>query len=133
MGSKILVLVCAVLLNLFSCPNFPAGFFSDGPDREPSTTLFFNGVGYGNLVLSFNFSSLLYISYDHSRTSSVIADFTPTLAAYIAADYQENEIIRGEVSSPVIWKQNLAGLSETSNWVLLYDPTTGVFNIEPEV
>lgn len=71
------------------------GFFAGQTTRPPSTVLVFKEVGH---------------------TLSVQAEFTPRLSAYVTSNYQETEVIRGEISSPVIWEENLAQLGQTTHW-----------------
>ncbi|KIJ04450.1 hypothetical protein PAXINDRAFT_22260 [Paxillus involutus ATCC 200175] len=58
--------------------------------------------------------------------------FNLTLRAYITENYREGEIIRGQVSSPVIWEYNLVRLRESTTWALTYDPATGQYRLTQE-
>lgn len=82
--------------------------FDTGKTYPPPSLLYFPGIGAGY---------------------NVTAEFTPTLRAYIVEDYQENEILRGAIQSAVIWKQDLAAISETTSWTLAYNPNTGTYSI----
>jgi hypothetical protein len=68
----------------------------------------------------------------HSSRSSVTVEFIPVLKAYITSDYREGDILRGQVSSPVIFKENLGDLERTTNWILKYDASTGQYQIQRE-
>jgi hypothetical protein len=39
--------------------------------------------------------------------TSVPAEFTPMLAAYVASGYQETQIIRAQIQSDLKWEKNL--------------------------
>ncbi|KAG2073450.1 hypothetical protein BDR04DRAFT_1094974 [Suillus decipiens] len=71
---------------------------------------------------------VLYFS-DVGDASSVTAQFTPKLRAYITSDYQETEILRGEIQSPLVWEMNLATLSVSTTWTLKWDANTGRYSI----
>ena len=58
------------------------------------------------------------------------AEFTPVMRGYIGTGYQANAVIRGQISSGEVFKQDLAGLPENTNWKLDWDPATGRFSIE---
>ena len=47
----------------------------------------------------------------------------------MTADFQENEVISGEVQSAQIWERDLAQLEETTNWRLKYDGGTGQYTL----
>jgi len=84
------------------------GFFERN-DRPPSPVLFFENVKAGH---------------------SVHSEFTPILKGYVTSGYRENEIIRGELATPSIFKENLMHLPEHSDWLLKYDSDTGRYTIE---
>ncbi|KAG1757722.1 hypothetical protein EDB19DRAFT_59526 [Suillus lakei] len=83
------------------------GFMSPG-QLLPTPTLIFEGVG---------------------DISNVTAQFTPVLRAYVTSGYQETQILRGEIQSPVLWDQDLAALPETTTWNLTRDAATGRYSI----
>jgi len=80
----------------------------DNGGTPPPTVLVFNDIGY---------------------TYNVTAEFTPTLTAYISEDYQENSVLRGAIQTPIIWRQNLAALPQTSSWQFGRDPVSGQYSI----
>ncbi|RPD63485.1 hypothetical protein L227DRAFT_572635 [Lentinus tigrinus ALCF2SS1-6] len=58
------------------------------------------------------------------NTLAVTGDFTPVLSAYIALDYQETQMIRGDIQSvDPIWKVNLLSLKPSTTIVISKDPT----------
>ncbi|KAG2153758.1 uncharacterized protein EDB93DRAFT_1102562 [Suillus bovinus] len=83
------------------------GFLNKG-ELIPTPTLFFSDVG------------------DSSR---VTAKFTPVLHAYIASDYDENSILRGQIDTPAIWSQDLTALVQNTTWNLTRDPNSGRYTI----
>jgi len=88
--------------------NIGVGFF-DRADRAPSQLLVFEGVGAG---------------------SSVQSEFTPVLRAYVTTDYRENAILRGQISTPILFAENLVNLPQNSDWLLTYNPGSGVYRVE---
>jgi len=78
------------------------------PGAEPTPVLYFNKIGH---------------------EASIIAQFTPVLRAYITEQYQETQILRGEVSTPSFWEQDLADLDETTNWRLELNKSSGVYKL----
>ncbi|KAG1843579.1 hypothetical protein DFJ58DRAFT_804207 [Suillus subalutaceus] len=83
------------------------GFMTSG-QLLPTPMLYFNEVG---------------------DDSNVTAQFTPTLRAYVTSDYQETEILRGEIQTPMLWEMDLAKLSETTTLNLTRDANTGHYKI----
>ena len=59
----------------------------------------------------------------------VVCKYHPTLRAYITSDYQENEVISGEIQTASIWERDLAQLEETTNWILSYDGGSGMYSL----
>ncbi|RPD63484.1 hypothetical protein L227DRAFT_561598 [Lentinus tigrinus ALCF2SS1-6] len=58
------------------------------------------------------------------NTLAVTGDFTPVLSAYIALDYQETQMVRGDIQSvDPIWKVNLLSLKPSTTIVISKDPT----------
>ncbi|KAF9222756.1 hypothetical protein BS17DRAFT_837722 [Gyrodon lividus] len=64
-------------------------------------------------------------TYQSQNGAFVKAQFTPVLHAYITEQYQETQIIRGEVDVSSIWEEDLAGLEPSTTWVLTHDKATG--------
>jgi hypothetical protein len=71
----------------------------------------------------------LYTTTLHRPGSSIGSQFVPVLRGYITNEYQEGQIIRSEISSPVVFSEDLAGLEQHSVWNLTYNPGTGGFAI----
>jgi hypothetical protein len=108
---------------------FYSGFFTSTPDYPPSTVLFFKDVGYGSSFPSAILFSFLQPTL-HSSTSSAQVQFTPILRGYITTDYQETEILRGQIASPVLFNRDLTQLEEESNWKITYNAGSGIFTID---
>lgn len=62
------------------------------------------------------------LSAKHRDASNIMAEFTPTLHAYITSD--DTAILQGAINTPAIWEQNLAALSESTTWTFKRDPST---------
>jgi len=60
------------------------------------------------------------------------AKFTPVLKIYATGDYQETQIIRGEIEYPLIWEGDLQELPPSSLFRVTYDSATGLPAIEVE-
>jgi hypothetical protein len=60
------------------------------------------------------------------------AKFTPVLKIYATADYQETQMIRGEIEYPVIWQGDLQELAPSSIFRVTYDSGTGLPAIDVE-
>jgi len=84
------------------------GFFDSSLEDPPSTVLVFPKVG---------------------NTSSTQCEFHPVLRGYIVSDYQESQLITGQVSSPVIFKENLTDLEPKTKWRLTYSNSNGEYHI----
>ncbi|KAI0748742.1 hypothetical protein C8Q80DRAFT_1271100 [Daedaleopsis nitida] len=57
---------------------------------------------------------------------AVTAGFTPVLSAYVALDYQETQIVRGDIQSVApIWSKNLLSLSATTTIAIIKDAMGG--------
>jgi hypothetical protein len=89
--------------------NIGIGFFDGSPENPPSTVWVFKDVG---------------------STSSAQVQFTPILRGYISWEYEETEILRGQVVSPVLFDRDLAQLEEETTWKITYNPATGEFQID---
>lgn len=83
------------------------GFF-ERPDREPTQMLVFKDVG---------------------TESRVQAEFTPILRAYVTSDYQQNALLKGQISTKPLFKEDLVMLREHTNWLLKYNPGSGKYEI----
>ncbi|KAI0712718.1 hypothetical protein C8T65DRAFT_739293 [Cerioporus squamosus] len=58
------------------------------------------------------------------NTLAVTGDFTPILSAYVALDYQESQLIRGDIQSVApIWQSNLLSLQANTTIVVSKDAT----------
>ena len=113
-----------------SRPEFCLGFF-ERDDREPSQILVLKDVGYGSPFPSPRSFRFLQ-STVHSAGSSGDAQFTPILAGYIVAGFQENAILKARIRAPVLFQEDLTRLRPITNWKLTYDADTGSYKIEPD-
>ena len=50
----------------------------------------------------------------------------------MTSDYQETEVISGEIQTGMIWERDLAQLEDTTNWRLTYDGGSGQYNLTPD-
>ena len=62
----------------------------------------------------------------------VVCKYHPILRAYMTSDYQETEVISGEIQTGMIWERDLAQLEDTTNWRLTYDGGSGQYNLTPD-
>ncbi|KAF8125285.1 hypothetical protein EV363DRAFT_1453877 [Boletus edulis] len=83
------------------------GFLPD-PAFSPVPVFYWSGLGSG---------------------ASIQTNFQPVLRAYITSQYTDDQIVRGEISAPIIFEQNLAALSDVTVWDLRFDAATGRFSI----
>ena len=56
------------------------------------------------------------------NTNTVDAVYTPMLSTYVTSDYEQTEIITGEIVSPVLLNQNLANLPPEQMYTLKRNP-----------
>lgn len=81
------------------------------------------------MSLSFPQSQKPHQFHHSSDGSDVTAQFTPVLRLYITSAYQEGDIIRTEVASPMIWSQNLATLQGGEAQFVLSRDRQGLFKV----
>ncbi|KAM6494843.1 hypothetical protein JOM56_009466 [Amanita muscaria] len=91
--------------------NIGVGFFAR-PDCRPYQILVFEGVSAG---------------------SSVQSEFSPILGGYITADYKENAVLRGQISSPLIFKEDIVQLPQLTYWELEYNAGSGTYAIKRDL
>ena len=53
-----------------------------------------------------------------SSRSSAVAEFTPTLAAYVVTGFVENQILKAQIQSSLDWSLDLVKPNIQLNWVL---------------
>ncbi|KAG9101285.1 hypothetical protein FS749_008257 [Ceratobasidium sp. UAMH 11750] len=82
----------------------------DGVDQHFEPTLVWQGVGSG---------------------SSITAQFTPIVQAYVTDEYQTSQLLRGDIVSDLIWQMNLSELHEVTDWKFEEDDSNGAFSIIP--
>jgi len=87
------------------------GFF-ERTDRAPAHMLVFENVGAG---------------------SSAQFEFTPILKGYMITGYREGAVLRAQITSPVIFREYLVNLPPNSDWLVTYNPGSGVYNIERDL
>jgi len=88
--------------------NIGVGFF-ERADRAPAQILVFENVGAG---------------------SSAQFEFTPILRAYVTSDFKESAVLRAQMSSPVLFQENLVNLPENTDWMLIYNKNSGIYKVE---
>jgi len=66
------------------------------------------------------------------NTNSVVATYTPILSAYVTSDYQQTQLITGEIVSPVLLNQNLAYLPAEQVYTLKRNFPDGSYKIVAE-
>jgi hypothetical protein len=95
--------------------------------------LVFENVGYGNSLFCFQLAILInpYFFFNRAKASAQI-QFTPVLRGYITSDYQENAVMRGQVSSPILFNEDLVQLEESTLWRITYNSGSGAFEIKKE-
>ncbi|CAG7849734.1 SubName: Full=Uncharacterized protein {ECO:0000313/EMBL:CCA74886.1} [Serendipita indica DSM 11827] len=81
------------------------------PRKDPEPILYFPKVG---------------------NTTMVVAKYHPILRAYMTSDYQESEVISGEIQTGLMWERDLSQLPDTSSWILTYDDDSGMYNLAPD-
>ncbi|CAG7849727.1 SubName: Full=Uncharacterized protein {ECO:0000313/EMBL:CCA71574.1} [Serendipita indica DSM 11827] len=81
------------------------------PKKDPEAILYFPKIG---------------------NTSQVVCKYHPILRAYMTSDYQETEVISGEIQTGMIWERDLAQLEDTTNWRLTYNGSTGQYSLSPD-
>ncbi|CAE6478036.1 unnamed protein product, partial [Rhizoctonia solani] len=97
-----------------------------------------NTDGPANLSIGFIRGSDTHQRYEPTfvwtgvRTgSSITAEFSPILSAYLADDpYKATQMLRGEISTDAIWTQNLDDLDDSTGWYVTEDDRSGAFNIQ---
>ncbi|KAF8125330.1 hypothetical protein EV363DRAFT_1351436 [Boletus edulis] len=63
-------------------------------------------------------------------SQSLHTDFQPVLRAYITNFYTEGQIVKDQISTPIIWEQDLSSLDDNTVWNLEYDFPTGQLSID---
>ncbi|KAF8427639.1 hypothetical protein L210DRAFT_3137872 [Boletus edulis BED1] len=63
-------------------------------------------------------------------SQSLNTDFQPVLRAYITNEYTEGQIVKDQISTPIIWERDLSSLDNITVWNLECDPPTGRFSID---
>ena len=53
-----------------------------------------------------------------SGHSSAVAEFTPKLSAYVVTGFVENQILKAQIQSSLVWSLDLAKPNIQLNWVL---------------
>lgn len=99
------------------------GFFTR-LDRQPTQTLVFERVEYD---IFFYPHYLPWQSIVYSPGSLVQCEFTPILGGYIISGHKENAVLRGQIATPLLFKENLVELPAYTNWRIEYK--NGEYNI----
>ena len=96
----------------------------------PLKSWFFQMWGVTTLFLHPVFS--VFQSIVNSSSSHVQATITPVLRGYIVLGYQPGKILRGPISSLLLFKENLTNLEEIMTWNITYNQDTGEYEIKCE-
>ena len=107
----------------------PGTFDHIPPSYPPSTLWLYKDVGYVNSFFSAILFSFLQ-SFNHSAGSTLHFGFNYILRGYVTSDYQEGEILRGQVNSPIIFQEDITKLEEVTHWKITCDPSSGVYAIQ---
>ncbi|KAF8162585.1 hypothetical protein B0H34DRAFT_856275 [Crassisporium funariophilum] len=62
--------------------------------------------------------------------STIRAQFTPVMEIYATNDYQETQMLKGAVESPLLWKKNLQTLNKETTMSISVDGLTGKIDIK---
>jgi len=89
------------------------------------------GLAVG-FIGSNGFPNPLLVWQNVGNTNSVQAVFTPILSVYATAQYQQTQLITGEIVSPVLLNTNLATLP-TQQVYTLYQNPDGSYTIKPDL
>ncbi|KAH9475605.1 hypothetical protein JR316_0012722 [Psilocybe cubensis] len=61
--------------------------------------------------------------------STLAVQLTPKLKIYAISDYQETELVRGEIRSPLLFEENLIALPNFSEWIVSINPASKAVEI----
>ncbi|KAH9475602.1 hypothetical protein JR316_0012719 [Psilocybe cubensis] len=61
--------------------------------------------------------------------STLAVQLTPKLRIYGMTDYQETELVRGEIRSPLLFEENLIALPNFTEWIVSIDPASNAIKI----
>ncbi|KAG9052202.1 hypothetical protein FS842_010342 [Serendipita sp. 407] len=89
--------------------NIALGFTSD-PSLPPTSILYFDGIG---------------------PNSNIATYFSPIVSAHVAAEYQQGQVIRGEIATPEIWSADLSALKESTVLIFSRNKATGQYSLKP--
>jgi len=93
--------------------NIGVGVFDGSPGNPPSTVLVFKDIGL----------------HSSSSRSSAQLQFAPILRGYNITDYQETEIVRGQIPGN-IFDRDLTQLEEETDWKITFNAGSGIFYID---
>ena len=115
---------------------FCSGFYettTPNPFDEPTICMIFEGVGYGiHFPFKVGFFNFLHLSL-HRHKELVDVGFTPALLIYVVHGYQANEAIKGDIQTPVLWRQDLTQLTyDTTTLYLTYDDDVAEYVISDQ-
>jgi hypothetical protein len=60
-----------------------------------------------------------------------VAQFTPRIQAYVTMTYQQNQMMRGAIMSPLLLTQDLLIPTGPQRYMLSISPATGGFILTP--
>jgi len=120
----------------FLYPEFCSGFYkttTPTPFDQPTVSIIFEGVGYGNpFPFKVRLLNFLHLSF-HRHKELLDVEFTPTLLIYVVHGYKANDVIKGDIQSPVLWKKDLATLAnDTTTLYLTYNDNSAEYVISDQ-
>ena len=68
----------------------------------------------------------------HSAKSTLQVKFNHILRGYVTSNYQEGNILRGPVTSPVLFMEDITKLDEVTYWKITYNPASGTYAVQRE-
>ncbi|KAG6380461.1 hypothetical protein JVT61DRAFT_8604 [Boletus reticuloceps] len=92
----------------------------------PVTVNVWKGLGY---LISFSSERESTNLQTYRASESIQTNFQPVLRAYITSQYNEAQIVRGEIATPIIFEQNLAALDDITVWDLRFNAASGRFSM----
>jgi len=73
--------------------------------------------------------SLLFQENSFGSDNVLSAQYTPVLRGYIRSDFQENQVIRAEIKTDALFKEDLNKLEDETHWLISRSPE-GKYSIQ---
>ena len=68
--------------------------------------------------------------FDLSAGTTLEVGFNPILRGYVTSDFQEGDILTGQVTTPVLFEVDVTMLDYTTYWKITCDPCSGTYMIQ---